>query len=571
MLEMKVPNPLSGSRRTIFAGLCAIAFAQAGLAAATAFLVRNVFDAIVAPPAADGVSAEAMAIAALVLVALALAWLRHRERVVAEAFGQDYTHIVRMKLYDRLGSLMPRDLQDRSRGGHLLRFIGDLSALRQWVSLGLARLCVASITTVVSLLALSIINLALAVTISVVLVMTSAAAFAMGHKLRGAARETRRRRARLAGDISERIALMSVVLMFSQIRRERGRVERRSSDLRDAMIGRARVIGALRGVTEAATGISVAAILAVGAYEINQGRATLGAIVAATSVLGMLMPALRDLSRSYEYWHSYRVALDRISAFLGTRPSVEPGASAPVLPDGPGSIAFKNVAFEKVLDGINVTAESGSVVAIVGPNGAGKSTLLALIARLIEPTSGQVLFDGNDLRRFRASSVRATIGVVSPDLPLMRGTIGRNIRYRCPRATEDEVRRVNALCGVDEILDEIPGGMEARVAEGGVNLSPGQRQRIALARALLGAPRLLLLDEVDANMDPESARLIDRVLKAYQGTVIFVSHRPHQVAQADVIWHIADGSITEQGPPTELLHRDGPTRRLMSRPLEFVA
>jgi len=113
--------------------------------------------------------------------------------------------------------------------------------------------------------------------------------------------------------------------------------------------------------------------------------------------------------------------------------------------------------------------------------------------------------------------------------------------------------------------------MEARVVEGGLNLSPGQRQRIALARALLGAPRILLLDEVDANMDPESTVLIDRILQTYQGTILFVSHRVEQITQADTIWHIEGGTIIEEGAPADLLHQDGPTRRLLRRPLSLVA
>jgi len=263
--------------------------------------------------------------------------------------------------------------------------------------------------------------------------------------------------------------------------------------------------------------------------------------------------------------------MDRIQAFRDQRPSVKARSSAPALPAGPGEITFKNIVFGEVLDGITATAQPGSVVAIIGPNAAGKSTLLSLVARLIEPASGKLLIDGNNLRRHSAASIRAAIGVVSPDLPLMRGTIGRNIRYRSPKASDAEVRHICALCGIDEMLADIPGGMESRVAEGGLNLSPGQRQRIALARALLGQPGILLLDEVDANMDADSARLIDKVLQSYQGTVLFVSHRPEQIARAEVIWHVARGTIIEQGTPTELLLRDGPTRRLLRRPLVLAA
>ncbi len=567
---MKAPKPFTGPRRAGFIRLCWIAFAQAGIAAATAFIVQRVFDEVVTGTTGwDPVKIGSLI--TLAVIALVLAWLRRCERIEAEALGQSYTHAVRMTLYDRLGSLTPRDLQSRSRGGHLLRFIGDLTALRQWVSLGLARLTVASITAIAALTTMTFINATLGATIAGVLVIGGGASLALGKTLHTAVRETRRRRARLAGDISERIAMMPVVQMFSQVNRERGRIGRRSEDLRDAMIVRARVIGTLRGLSEATAGVSLAAILAAGAYEVAQGRASLGAIVAAMSVLGMLTPALKDLSRVYEYWHAYRVAMDRIRVFLGTQPSVKFQPSAPSLPDGPGEIAFKNIVFGDVLDGINATARPGSVVAIVGPNGTGKSTLLSLVVRLVEAASGEVLIDGNDISQYSAASIRAAIGVVSPDLPLMRGTIGRNIRYRSPKASDEDVRRVRTLCGIDEILQAIPGGMEARVAEAGLNLSPGQRQRIALARALLGAPNILLLDEVDANMDPESAALIDRILKTYKGTILFVSHRAEQIAQANVIWHVEGGAIIEEGPPTELLHRDGPTRRLLRRPLTLVA
>ncbi|HUS54587.1 MAG TPA: ABC transporter ATP-binding protein [Thermohalobaculum sp.] len=571
---MRVPKPFAGSRRAGFARLCAIAAAQAGLAAGTAFVVKNAFDTVAtkAPNfGTDWQPSQFGPLGILAGIALFLAWLRRCELIEAEKLGQSFTHAVRLVLYDRLGSLTPRDLQKQSRGGHLLRFIGDLTALRQWISLGLARLIVASITAAFALTALAFINLTLAATVAGVLAIGCVASLTQGKSLHIAVREARRQRARLAGDVSERIAVMPVVQMFSQVRRERGRIERRSGELRDAMITRARAVGSLRGLAEATTGISLAAILAAGAYEVGHGRASLGAVVAAMSVLGILTPALRDLSRVYEYWQGYRVAIARIREFANMRPSVKARSSAPALPAGPGEIAFENVVFADVLDGVTATAQAESIVAIVGPNAAGKSTLLSLVARLIEPSSGDLLIDGNNLRQHSAVSIRASIGVVSPDLPLMRGTIGRNIRYRSPKASEAEVRHICALCGVDEILANIPGGMEARVVEGGLNLSPGQRQRIVLARAMLGGPSILLLDEVDANMDPQSAGLMDNILQTYPGTILFVSHRPEQIALADVIWHVADGSIIEQGAPADLLHRDGSTRRLLHRPLGLVA
>jgi ATP-binding cassette subfamily B protein len=274
-------------------------------------------------------------------------------------------------------------------------------------------------------------------------------------------------------------------------------------------------------------------------------------------VVAMLVPALRDLSRAYELWNAYVVARERIRLFLGRRPSVKVRASGPALPEGPGEVRFDDVVLGDLFNGLTATARSGSRVAIVGANGSGKSTLLSLIARLMEPDSGRILIDGHDLRTVNAASLREAIGVASADLPLMRGTVGRNIRYRRPRASDAEVRRVCELCGIDEMLADIPGGMAARVAEGGLNLSPGQRQRIAIARALLGNPRILLLDEIDANLDGEASRLFERVLEASKGTILFVSHRKEQITKADVVWRLVEGSIIEQGSPAALSGRVG--------------
>ncbi|RMD63147.1 MAG: ABC transporter ATP-binding protein [Alphaproteobacteria bacterium] len=565
MIEMNLSRPLSGTRRRTFVRLCAIALAQAAFAAAAAFLVQNIFDAI-AQRGADGgsVTAELRALGMLASIGGALAWLRRMERITSESLGQAYVHAVRLALYDHLGRLTPRDLHKRGRGGHLLRFTGDLTALRQWVSLGLARLAVAVIVVSVSLGALIFIDPAIAAAIAASLLLGGGAVTLVGRALGNAMRESRNRRARLATDISERIAVMPVVQMFSQVRRERARIARRSATLRDAMMQRARVIGTLRALTEATLSLAVVGILAVGVYQVGHESARLGAIVAAMSVVGMLTPAVRDLGRVYEYWHAYGVAMNRIRSFLEQRPSVPAGStSRHALRDGAGAIQFDDVTFGAVLNRIRAHAAPGTVIGLTGANGSGKSTLLSLVARLIEPDSGRILIDGCDISECSTRSVRAAIGVVSADLPLMRGTIRRNVCYRHPKASEDEIARVCALCGVDEIAARIPGGLDARVVEGGANLSLGERQRIALARALIGSPRILLLDEVDAHMDPQSTRVIDRVLSEYRGTVIFVSHRAERITQADEIWHLAGGVIAEMGPPARVLSRDGATRRLL--------
>jgi ATP-binding cassette, subfamily B, bacterial len=218
-----------------------------------------------------------------------------------------------------------------------------------------------------------------------------------------------------------------------------------------------------------------------------------------------------------------------------------------------GSVEFRDVSLGDTLRGFSAAAAPGRVTAIVGPNGAGKSTLLALAARLLDPDSGTVLIDGQPLSSVTLESVRRSVGVVGADLPLLRGSLDRNLRYRWPDAPEDEVQRVRALCRIDEIEATLPREVRLQVQEGGANLSLGARQRIALARALLGKPAVLLLDEADVNLDAQSRRILDKVLRDYEGTVLMATHRIDFAARADALWVVTRGRLLAQGRPEDLL------------------
>ena len=568
---MTLPLIFNHKRRAHFITLVLVAIAQATLAAVSVWVVKYLFDFIVTAGDGHWGQRPLLAMGYLISAAVLLGVLRSRERIEAEALGQSYAHAVRMRLYDRLGAMPVRELQARSRGGHLLRFVGDLSALRQWISLGLARLGVALILAAVSLTVLAFINPLIALTVATITAAGTLAALGLGQPLHQATRQARRCRALLAADINERITLMPVVQVFSQVRRERGRLVRKSRGLRDAMLARAMVIGKLRGTTQALVSLAVALILGAGALEVGAGRATPGAVVAALSVLGVLTPALRDLSRVYEYWHAYRVAMDRIRNYLGSASGSLPGKALPPLRQGPGVIELRDVSLGDSVKNLSVTASAGTVVAIVGANGAGKSTLLSLLAGQIKPEGGRILLDDQDIQHYSSASLRSLIGMVGPDLPLMRGSILRNLRYRCTTASEAELQRVLDICGIGNFLESLPKGLMTRVVEGGLNLSTGQRQKISLARALLGRPAILLLDEADAELDNPSLEYLRRVLKGHNGTVLMVSHRLEQILSADYIWHLAAGKLIASGPARPLYEQPGPTRELLLHSLEQVA
>lgn len=558
---MNIPHTLEGRRRTLFARLVGNGLAQAGAAVGTAWLVKWVFDHMLAPGSSTPVAMVIWAAAGFAAAAGIIAWLRLMERVDAERLGQDYAADVRMALYDRLGSMAPRALQKRSHGGVALRFVGDMTALRRWVSLGLARLSVAGMMTVAALAALALIHWPLALAIGMVLCAGASVALSLGERLRMAARESRRRLSHLATNVNEKVATMAVVQMFGQSGRERERMARQGRRLQEAMVDKARVAGKILAVTEATAALASAAALLLGVFEVEAGRASIGTVVAAMTIVGILMPPLRDLGRVQEYWHGARVSREKLQEFLDAPSLVAEAPDAPDLRLGAGRLEFDAVSVAGTLEGIIATVQPNTVVTVVGPNGAGKSTLLSLAARLIDPERGAVRLDGQDLAGHSLASVRRAVGMTGPDLPLLRGTVEKNLLYRWPDAPAQEIARVWALCGIDEVLADLPEGAKTRVAEGGVGLSAGQRQRIALARALLGNPPLLLLDEVDANLDPKANAVVDRALAGYRGTILRVSHRLDHVRNADVVWYLADGQILEAGPPAKVLSGDGPTAR----------
>jgi ABC-type multidrug transport system fused ATPase/permease subunit len=559
-----LPAIFAERRLWIFARLIGLGALQAGATIATVLLIRHAFDTYVIQhrkPFTEIVPAAG----ALIGLALLAALLRKWEQTTAEQFGQDYILRVRIEMFAQLSSIAPRASALRNRGGLLLRFVGDLTAIRQWLSLGLARLAVASVICVGTLVALMALTGQLALLVVAAIFIGGAISASLGRPLEAAVRQTRKQRARLTANVNEKVASIAVVQAHGQIRREQRRFRRNSEQLRDAMLSRARWVGYLRATTEATTRIATAAVLLLGAWQVSRGKITPGSVVAAMSVVGLLMPQLRGLGRVYEIWNAASVSLQRLEDFFAIPDLVREAPDATALQRGAGAIVFDDIAIDPAFEHFSATADAGSVVAIVGPNGAGKSTLIWLAARLMDPDRGRILIDGQDIKAVTLESLRRAIGIVGPDLPLLRGSLRRNLNYRHPDASDDAIAAVCTLCGLDELIQALPRGLDTRLTEQGANMSLGQRQRIALARALLGEPRLLLLDEADSNLDPQSNAALLRVIASYRGTVLMVTHEAEWLGVATDVWHIDDGVLVERGAPVRVLAVDGPTARLFGR------
>ncbi len=565
---MRLPTLLGGARQAIFIRLIANGIAQAIAMVGSALLIQRAVDqyVVTAPPAQlTDMQLLWIYIACLIAIGLVAAGLRMFERIDAERLGQSYAFSVRRRLFDQLCRFTPRALASRRHGDTMLRFVGDLGALRRWLSMGLARLASAGLLIGITFAVLAVLNLPLAITVSSALGLAILFTLLIGAPLEAAIRELRQKRTRLANNIAEKTAAMVVVQAHGQLQRERRRLRRQNLLVRAAFIRRAFFIGGLRAISESSIRISVALALLVGAYQVASGAATAGTVVAAMSIVAFLAAPIRDLSRVYDYWYAARVSREKLSKFLGDTRIVREPRHPRTLKNGSGRLEFRNVTVKATLKRINATVQEGQFTLLTGPNGAGKSTLIWLAARLIDPDSGSVLLDGQDVRKLAGDELRQQIGIVSSDIPLLRGSVLRNIRYRRPNISTKELRDICSLCGIDALLKELPGGRSAQVSAGGRNLSHGQRQQIAIARALAGSPRLLLLDEPDAGLDLNARHVLQWALENFAGTVLMVSHDPGWIARAGSVWSLADGGLsTSVVGDNAQPHISAPTPRLVA-------
>ncbi len=546
---MKLPPIISVKRRRLFFLLVGNGFLQALATVGITLMIKFTFDHYLNVSASPTISLWHMGLGFL-CATLLISWLRYRERLDAECVGQDYVHELRVKMFAKYCNSDLRELEQYSKGAISLRFATDLSALRQWISLGLSRLIVAGVNLVTALGVLCFINITLGAIVSLIILINALLSLSTGKNLRHTFTEARRQRAYLANNLNEKVSSMAAVKVFGQRQREKNRVKRQSSRLMEAMSNRARSIGILRAITEGSSVLTTAMVLIIGVMLMGTHQATPGTVVAALGIVSLLMQPLRHLGRVYEYRLNASVAEDKIKSFLNSRPPTL--SKHRKARHGLGHLRLKDIAFFPDGEDINMHINSGNTIAILGVNGAGKSTILSQFAGLMKPARGKVLLGKNDVCKLKDSALRKSIGMVSHNLPLLKGSIRKNICYRCPNATEDEISLVVKRCGLEQLLDSLPGGLETKLKEGGQNLSQGECQRIALARAIIGTPELLILDEADAFLDDEAMALFSNIVRGYPGLVIMATHNIDHVVISDQIWLIDKGELCWNGPREEL-------------------
>jgi ABC-type multidrug transport system fused ATPase/permease subunit len=479
--------------------------------------------------------------AALCGAAAFLVVLRTAEAALAERLGQSYLTASRLRLFEQLSALPSRVLQRRTRGVMMVRFFGDLNALHDWVSFGISRMIVSLTTSFAALAALFVVSPLIATAVLVVLTIMACLVVTAGPALYRRVRETRRRRGHLAANLGDKLVAPSPVSVFGRTDGESNRLRLQSKKLADAAVAQTRLAAVLRFLPESAVPFALTVILLGAAMLSATGQPmSAGDLIAAVLIINLLSSPLRDLTEIFVYCQAFRAARDVLGSFLALpkMACAEPGYPHFALRDG--RLGFEEVTVEGSLYNISAIAEPRSLVAITGPSGSGKSTLLALAARLLDPDRGQVVLDGQTLAFCELSSVRQSIGLVAAELPLLRGTIRRNLTYRAKDTSDADVAHVLKLCGLEEVIATLEKGLDTRVIETGANLPAAVRQRLALARAVLGAPAVLLIDDADTFTDEESKAALNRVLRRRTVTTLFVTGDRARMESADAVWRLAN-------------------------------
>ncbi|HZC75011.1 MAG TPA: ABC transporter ATP-binding protein, partial [Gaiellaceae bacterium] len=376
-------------------------------------------------------------------------------------------------------------------------------------------------------------------------------------------RITREKVALITAYLQETLSGIRVVRSFSQEERHMRRFAQLNDDNRDANMKTVYLNAAYFPGVELLSSLVTAGILLYGGIQAVEGDVTVGVVVAFVAALNNFFDPIQQLSQLYTTYQAGMAALDKIFELLDEKPDIADAPDALELPRLRGDIEFEDVTFSygsgDALCRVSLHVPPGQTVALVGATGAGKSTFAKLVARFYDPTSGRVLVDGHDLREVSAHSLREQMGIVPQEAFLFSGTIHDNLAFGRPDATPEEVAAAAHAVGADEFISELPAGYDTEVGERGIQLSAGQRQLVAFARALVADPRILILDEATANVDIHTEGKIESGLRRLLAgrTAIVIAHRLSTIRGAGRIVVLDHGRIVEQGTHDELLAARG--------------
>ncbi|MCX2923297.1 ABC transporter ATP-binding protein [Streptomyces sp. NEAU-W12] len=555
--SLRAMLPALAEHRAMTARTCAAALLEQGSLVALLTLAAHTVGTAVVEGRAPS-AATATALVALVLVRALMTW---REMDLSHDLAYRVLAALRVRVFDGLARSAPARVAGRRSGDLAATAMADVEALEFFYAHTTAQLLASGVVLTGSTAVLATVEPWLSAAVLPVAALLAVAPFAdaRGRTARGS--RTRTAVARLSADTVETVDGLRELLAFGALAERRRRLAERGRQVGDAQRAEAAREAVAAAVRDLLIVVAVLGVVTAAAQSVTAGRLhgawAPAAMTLALSVLGPVAESARALSRAVEL----RAAAARVDAAVKAPALAPPPAVPRPLPPGPLGVRLHRVRFGygngPVLDGVELTVPAGQTLALVGASGAGKSTCAHLLARFWDPSEGAVQLipaDGEpvDVRSVSDAELRRAVAVVGQDTPLFHGTLAENLRLAAPEADDGLLTETARLCGVDRIAP-----MDTPVGERGSTLSGGQRARIALARALLVRPRVLVLDESTAHLDNAGDAQLATALREEGRTTIVIAHRRATIRRADRIAVLEAGRITEEGTWEELTGRAG--------------
>ncbi|HAC3679324.1 TPA_asm: ABC transporter ATP-binding protein [Listeria monocytogenes] len=490
---------------------------------------------------------------------------RYTYQIMCERIGQNSLFRIREDLYKKLQSL-DFDFFNNTRVGDIMaRMTGDTDAIRHFVSWVSYNILENVFLFSFAIIIMATIDWKLTLALVIVTPLIAVLTMKMSSKAHPVFYEIRESFSRLNSMVEENISGNRVVKAFAREDFEMKKFHEHNEDFKKRNLDSADVSRTYLPVLDSLAGMLVVITLIFGGYLVIKGQMTLGDLVAFNGFLWMLNGPMRMSGWLINDVQRFIASSFKIQDMMATDAKIPIHAEKPA-PSLQGHVEFKNVSFHfeddpntDVLKNISLKASPGQTIAILGETGAGKSTLVNLICRFYDPTSGEILIDGVDARKWHVRELRNHIATVMQDIFLFSDTIEGNIAFGAPDATMEDVRRMARIADADHFIETMPESYDTIVGERGVGLSGGQKQRISLARALLKNPSILILDDTTSAVDMETEVKIQGELKKIteNTTTFIIAHRISSVKEADEILILNHGEIIERGTHTSLLAEKG--------------